>query len=104
MERLIRRRLLEFLDEHKVLPESQYGFRPKRSVRDALVGSIEAWSKALDSNVPVDIIYFDLTAAFDKVQHGRLLQKLSSCGIAGYLLQWVKFFLTGRESKTLPTC
>ncbi|KAH7687769.1 hypothetical protein AAVH_40678, partial [Aphelenchoides avenae] len=66
MERLVRRRLLEFLDEHRILPESQYGFRPKRSVRDALVGSIEAWSKAVDSNVPVDIIYFDFTAAFDK--------------------------------------
>ncbi|KAH7696774.1 RNA-directed DNA polymerase from mobile element jockey-like protein [Aphelenchoides avenae] len=99
MERLVRRRLLQFLDEHNILPESRYGFRPKRSVRDALIGSIESWSKAIDANVPVDVIYFDLTAAFDKVQHSRLLHKLSSCGIDGYLLQWVRFFLTGRESK-----
>ncbi|KAH7675913.1 RNA-directed DNA polymerase from mobile element jockey-like protein [Aphelenchoides avenae] len=92
MERLVRRRLLDFLDEHKVLPESQFGFRPKRSVRDALIGSIEAWSKAVDSNLPVDIIYFDFTAAFDKVQHGRLLHKLSSCGVDGYLLQWIRCY------------
>ncbi|KAH7712872.1 RNA-directed DNA polymerase from mobile element jockey-like protein [Aphelenchoides avenae] len=100
MERLVRRRLLNFLDEHNVLPESQYGFRPQRSVRDALIGSIESWSKAIDSNVPVDVVYFDMTAAFDKVPHNRLLHKLSSCGIDGYLLEWVRFFLTGRESKT----
>ncbi|KAH7719074.1 endonuclease-reverse transcriptase [Aphelenchoides avenae] len=99
MERLVRRRLLDFLDEHKILPESQYGFRPKRSVRDALVGSIDSWSKAIDSNVPVDVIYFDFTAAFDKVQHSRLLHKLASRGIDGYLLEWVRFFLVARESK-----
>ncbi|KAH7712870.1 RNA-directed DNA polymerase from mobile element jockey-like protein [Aphelenchoides avenae] len=99
MERLVRRRLLNFLDEHNVLPESQYGFRPQRSVREALIGSIESWSKAIDSNVPVDVVYFDMTAAFDKVPHNRLLHKLSSCGIDGYLLEWVRFFLTGRESK-----
>ncbi|KAH7693692.1 non-LTR retrotransposon type 2, partial [Aphelenchoides avenae] len=67
MERLVRQRLLNFLDEHNDLPESQYGFRPQRSVRDALIGFIESWSMSIDSNVPVDVVYFDMTAAFDKV-------------------------------------
>ncbi|KAH7707357.1 RNA-directed DNA polymerase from mobile element jockey-like protein [Aphelenchoides avenae] len=78
MERIVRRRLLQFLDEHKILPESQYGFRPKRSVRDALIGSIESWSKAIDANVPVDVIYFDFTAAFDKVYVRPIVETCSS--------------------------
>ncbi|KAH7714767.1 hypothetical protein AAVH_17872 [Aphelenchoides avenae] len=98
MKRLVRRRHLDFLDEH-VLPESQYGFRPQRSVHDALIESVESWSKAIGSNVTVDVTYFDMTAAFDKVFHSSLLHKLASCGIDddGCLLHWLRFFLTGHE-------
>ncbi|KAK6041003.1 hypothetical protein COOONC_21492 [Cooperia oncophora] len=38
----------------------------------------------------VDIIYFDLSEAFNKVVHIELLDKLDSVGIRGALLKWLK--------------
>eukprot|EP00061_Rhincodon_typus_P007099 g28435.t1 len=37
----------------------------------------------LIEGIAVDVIYMDFSKAFDKVPHGRLVQKVKSCGIAG---------------------
>jgi len=39
-----------------------------------------------DGGYPVDVIYFDLRKAFDKVPHRRLLMKLDARGIDGNIL------------------
>ena len=81
--------------------------------------SIEAhndWTKALNENLCVDIIYFDSIKAFDSVSHKKLLEKLSLHGIGNPLLLWLENFLTYRtysvkindkfsnisEAKTIP--
>ena len=44
----------------------------------------------------VDQIYLDLSKAFDKVPHQRLLIKLRKAGISGRLLSWMESFLLHR--------
>ena len=41
--------------------------------------------QALDNSHQCDIVYFDLSKAFDMVSHCRLLQKRAAAGINGYL-------------------
>jgi hypothetical protein len=41
-------------------------------------------------------VILDFEKAFDKVPHQRLLKKLESYGIQGFLLTWLESFLTGR--------
>lgn len=43
----------------------------------------------------MDIIYFDFSKAFDKVDHDRLLTKLDSVGARGQMLQWFESYLSG---------
>jgi ribonuclease P/MRP protein subunit RPP40 len=42
------------------------------------------------------VVYIDFTKAFDLVPHAKLLQKLESYGIQGYLLKWINSFLSNR--------
>ena len=49
----------------------------------------------------VDTIYLDFAKAFDKVDHGIVLKKLSLLGIRGQLLEWIKSFLSSRSQTVL---
>ena len=47
-------------------------------------------------NNTVDMVYLDFAKAFDKVDHGVLLDKMKMLGITGKLGVWLYHFLTGR--------
>jgi hypothetical protein len=44
----------------------------------------------LDSGNQIDVIYLDMSKAFDKVNHELLLSKHSKLGFGGGLLQWFR--------------
>ena len=48
-------------------------------------------------SVHTDVIYLDLSKAFDSVPHNELLVKLWSSGITGHLWNWFRFYLTNRS-------
>ncbi|KAH7712922.1 RNA-directed DNA polymerase from mobile element jockey-like protein [Aphelenchoides avenae] len=98
MERCVRQRLMQWLDDNELLPQEQFGFRPGRSVQDCLTVCLEDWSTAVDQGKCVDIITFDFSSAFDRVPHARLLAKLAHLGFEGYILQWIATFLGDRTS------
>ena len=53
----------------------------------------------LDDGKQVDMIYMDMPKAFDKVNHGCLLQKLHEFGFGGSVLQWFSSYLVGRYQR-----
>jgi len=55
----------------------------------------------LDASFPVDVIYLDFQKAFDKVPHGRLLQKLKAHGISGKIINWIKNWLSDRKQRVV---
>ena len=53
----------------------------------------------------VDVLYIDLSKAFDKVDHCVLLNKLQDMGITGSLLSWIRAFLEERfQSVRIGSC
>ena len=52
-------------------------------------------------NIPTDMILLDFAKAFDKVSHPLLLHKLSSYGLCGKALGWIKAFLSNRRQKVI---
>jgi len=54
---------------------------------------MEDWTCALEMGCSVDILYLDFQKAFDWVPHRCLFSKLSSYGIDGILLDWIRDFL-----------
>ena len=96
-EKLIFEKITNFLEENEIIPTCQHGFRHKRSVITSLTETFEDLSIAHENNLATDVIYFDLSKAFDSVPINRLISKLSSYGICGPLLDLISFYLSNRS-------
>ena len=92
----IREQQLKFLLEHEIIPVEQHGFVPNRSVVTNLLSCLNDWSRELDNDNPVDVIYFDYIKAFDEVPTNSLLHKLEHFGVRGGWLKWIEGFLSFR--------
>ena len=55
---------------------------------------------AISKHHTVAVAYIDFQKAFDSVCHKKLFTRLSSLGITGNLLSWIKNFLTDRQQCT----
>ena len=101
LEIVVRDALLEWLDDHSYLPESQNGFRPGRSVAKALSCAQADWAAAKSQNEAVAIIAFDLSAAFDTVGLGPLTEKLQNAGVHDKPLSWIQDYMSGRSQSVV---
>ena len=69
-----------------VLLTTQFAYRKGLGTCDALLCVSHALQSALDSGLEAKIIQIDFSAAFDRVNHQRILYKLCSVGIGGSVL------------------
>ena len=53
----------------------------------------------LDGGKQIDIIYLDMSKAFFKVDHTKLLGRLHQYGITGKLHDWFRSYLQGRKQQ-----
>ena len=76
----------------------QSAYRPAHSTETALVRVTNDLLCAVDKPQAVVLILRDLSAAFDTVDYGILLQRLhEEIGVCGVPLQWFESYLTGRK-------
>ena len=76
MESIIRDNIVNYLTVNDLIRSTQHGFMAKKSCTTKLLEFLEKVTKILDEGDPVDIIYLDFAKAFDKVPHGRLINKI----------------------------
>lgn len=95
-ERVVHKKLVDFLEENCLLNENQHGFRNGRSCLSELLSHYEHIVSILESNKLADVVYLDFSKAFDKVSFEVIFNKLKSLGIGGKLGRWIYSFLTGR--------
>ena len=101
MEFFILESISEHLKQHKLILDSQHGFRPKRSCLSNLLIFLEEVTSYIDKGYPVDVIYLDFSKAFDTVPHHRLISKLTTHGITGKTNRWIESWLTDSSMHTL---
>lgn len=80
-----------------VLSDDQHGFMSGRSTTTNLLCLTSYVTDSMVDRAQTDVIYTDLSAAFDKLNHAIAIAKLDRLGINGNLLQWFRSYVTGRQ-------
>ena len=88
-----------YLDKHHILTDCQHWFRARRSCEIQLLTLAEVLVTGLDKKLQHDLIVLDLSKAFDRVRHQRLLGKSDLYGVIGSILRWIMAFLTDRTQQ-----
>ena len=98
MEHIIASNLSTHLNKHNILYELQHGFRKKRSCETQLIQLVEDLGRQLSLGKQTDLILFDFSKAFDKVNHLKLLYKLSCFGVKGNTVNWIQSLIGSSHS------
>ena len=71
--------MFDYLFRNNLLANEQHGFMRRCSCVTQLLTALHYWTESLEKGIPVDVLYFDFSKAFDSVPHERLLLKLEAC-------------------------
>ena len=101
-EHFVQKQLLDYCLTNAIIPDEQFGFLPKRSTVWQLLTVLEDIHRALDDgvNVHVHACFLDISKAFDRVNHGLLLDKLARIGVKQTELAWFNSYLRNRNITT----
>lgn len=97
IEKIMKKRLLKYLNSINYFSENQFGFTENKSTEDALIGFSSDLFEGLNNNMCTSGIFVDITKAFDSVNHDILVDRLCEAGIRGIPLNWFRSYLTGRR-------
>lgn len=95
------------------LADVQFGFRPRRSTNDAILHLLTPLQYICGRQTTTAAgqppqgghqkrcaaLFLDMKKAFDRVDHGILLQRLHLHNVDGTAWRWIKHFLTGRRMR-----
>lgn len=96
-EKLMKKRLLGFLQNTNFFGDKQFGFRTGLNTENALINFMDDVNYGLNSGMCVSGLFLDIKKAFDTVNHDLLLKKLYQCGVRGSVHEWFKSYLSERK-------
>ena len=99
IESLMAKRLSLAAEEHKLLPDTQMGARPGRSTETALeLLTAQVRTVWGSGQFVASLLSLDISGAFDTVNSTRLLDILRRKGFPGWVVRWIRAFMTGRKT------
>ncbi len=98
MVKLVYKRIILFLNKHKILYKSQFGFRHNHSTSMALIEIVDNILEDLEKGKYIAGIYIDFSKAFHTVDHQF---KLENYGFRGQILIWLTSYLHNRQQYTV---
>lgn len=98
LERSVCQQLGVHLDTARLLPQHQSAYRKGHSTETALAKVCSDLIRTMDTGHHALLALLDLSAAFDTVDHGILLERLSrSFAVRGDALDWLRNYLSDRR-------
>jgi hypothetical protein len=97
IEKVVQRRLDKHLTANGLHIPAQSAYKRNHSTETLLIRVVNDLLIASDQNKATVVLLLDLSAAFDTVDHKKLLSILAvEIGIVGLALKWFKSYLSGR--------
>ena len=100
LEKAVHSQLYQYLVTNNLLTRKQFGFRKGLSTVSALTSFADEVLLNMEQGKLCGAVFLDLTKAFDTVDHGILLRKLSEIGLCENSLQWFRSYITDRKQRT----
>jgi Reverse transcriptase (RNA-dependent DNA polymerase) len=101
LERLVCHRLFAYLQSADLLPTQQSAYRPNHSTETAMLRVLSNILQFVDQSDVAALVLFDLSSAFDTVDHSILLRRLEvSFGLTCSALELFRSYITGRTQYT----
>ena len=97
LEKVVHKRVFNFLNNDNLLYASQYGFREGHSTIHAITEFMTGILNGYEEKQFTLGVFLDLSKAFDTIDHKILLHKLNYYGIRGLPLQWFESYLKDRK-------
>ena len=98
LEKVVLNQLNSYLWRNDLLNMNQSGYRAGHSCETLLAGMFDDLLKELDSGKVVALVLLDMSAAFDTVDHQKLIGVLETrFGVTGTALQWFDSYLSSRN-------
>ncbi len=97
LEKVIFKQLYQFFQDEQLFYNGQYGFRTEHSTELAALELVDREMVEMDNNNTPISIFFDLSKAFDTINHKILLDKLKYYGIDGLAHNLIERYLTNRK-------
>ena len=97
LERVVFQQIIKYLSENKLLHPNHHSYRKHHNTTTALIQMYDTWVQAVDGGELSGVCLLDMSAAFDIVDHGLLLQKLKLYGFENCVLDWIWSYLSDRQ-------
>ena len=97
VERVVASQIKQHLDDNNLGNHYQSAYKTGHSTETALLCIKNDVHTSLSKGMPTALVLLDLSAAFDTIDHGVLLNCLTSWfGLGGVVLDWFSSYLAGR--------
>lgn len=96
-EVVLKNRLLEYFERNNLLTSAQFGYRQGRSTVNAICEMYGNIIQAFEERKICTAKFYDMSKAFDTVNHGVLIKKLEYYGIRGNALNLFTSYLADRQ-------
>ena len=97
LERIMYNRLYNFLREHNLLYDKQFGFQASHSTDHAIIELTNQIYNSFNENKFTLGVFIDLSKAFDTVNHDIIITKLKYYGVKNTNIKWFKSYLSSRK-------
>ena len=99
-EKLTLTRLTSFINQFKLLSDSQYGFRKGRNISQAALRLTTMVTESYHMKMYSACFFLDLRKAFDTIDHQILMRKLYHYGFRGNMHNYIRSYFMNRKQFT----
>lgn len=101
IEKVVKFRLIEFIDINNILIPEQFGFRSHHSTVAQLVRLCDYATDAFNYNKYTGLMLFDIEKAFDTMWHKGLIYKMINLKFPNYIIKLIYSYLSNRTFRVI---